>query len=448
MRIGIVGCGTAGPAAACLLARAGHEVVMLERAAELRPVGAGLLIQPTGMAVLQRLGVLEQALALGHRIDRLSGRTASGRSVLQLRYGDLDASLFGLGMHRGALFSILLEAARSCERFRLNTGCECVQIERSETDVRVRDLQGREHGPFDLLIIADGARSALRHQIGPAHVRPPKPYDYGALWFVGESCDTTFDHTLSQVYRGTRHMIGFLPSGRASPGGPQTVSMFWSVRCREVERLREAGIDAWRRDALALAPHAAELISQVRSMDELLFASYFDFVARPCFNGRVVLLGDAAHAMSPQLGQGANLGLVDAATLAEALNGAQATDGSLSDALARYDGARRRHVRFYSLASRWLTPWFQSSMSWLSWPRDVLGLPVSRVAFVRRQMALSLVGVKDGLLSSRPIPRLVADCRLAVATPAGAALERGTSPTPATTGILSPSCPTPAATEG
>lgn len=439
MRIGIVGCGMAGPAAACLLARSGHDVVLMERAAELKPVGAGLLIQPTGMWVLQQLGVLTHALKLGHRIDKLDGRTVSGRSVLQLRYADLDPALFGLGMHRGALFSILLEAARSCERVALHTGCECVRVEQSVAGARVRDRHGREHGPFDLLIIADGARSALRQQIDVGRARLPRPYDYGALWFVGESRDGTFDHTLSQVYRGTKHMIGFLPSGRASPDGPQTVSMFWSVRCLDIERLREAGIDAWRRDALSLAPHAAELISQVRSMDDLLFASYSDFVARPTFSGRVVLIGDAAHAMSPQLGQGANLGLMDAAALAEAL----ASDVTVEGALSRYDAARRHHVRFYARASRWLTPWFQSSMNWLAWPRDVLGLPVSRVGFVRRQMALSLVGVKDGLLSSRPIPRILAD---------GAWEDRsvasGASPTRATTGILSPTCPTTAATEG
>lgn len=376
-----------------MLARAGHRVVILERASELRPVGAGLLIQPTGMGVLRGLGVLDGLLALGSRIDRLDGRTSGGRRVLDLAYADLSPGLFGLGLHRGALFGSLLDAA-VCAGVEVRVGCAAQSIRADANQASVMDDHSRSHGPFDLVVVADGARSALRRHALQHRVRR---YPWAALWFVGERRDAAFDNTLSQVYRGTRRMIGFLPSGRSHPGASETVSVFWSLPRRAYDQVRSAGLESWRREALALAPHAESLLGQVRSLDECVFASYCDSSMRPCYmrGAPVVFLGDAAHAMSPQLGQGANLALIDAEELALCLAG----EVSVEAALRAYDKRRAAHLRFYSRASRWLTPWFQSDLTPLAWPRDALMHAFSRVGWVRRQMLESLAGVKDGLFS-------------------------------------------------
>lgn len=112
---------------------------------------------------------------------------------------------------------------------------------------------------------------------------------------------------------------------------------------------------------------------------------------------RVAVLGDAAHALSPQLGQGVNLALVDAAVLAECL-----AESGLEEALETYTCRRRKHVGFYQFATRWTTPFFQSDYLELGRIRD-LGFPVGmKVPWVRRQMVATMAGLKNGVFTRRP----------------------------------------------
>ena len=100
--------------------------------------------------------------------------------------------------------------------------------------------------------------------------------------------------------------------------------------------------------------------------DQLALASYRDVVMRPWSRGRVLVLGDAAHGTSPQLGQGANLALIDAVTIAHAVR----RTGDATGAIALYEKMRRSHVAYYQLTSRALTPAFQSHSRVMAWLRD------------------------------------------------------------------------------
>ena len=111
-RIAIAGCGPAGLAAALLLHRDGHAVTMFERFDAPRPAGSGLMLQPTGLAVLAQLGLADAILAHGARIERLFGK-AGGRVVLDVRYAALGGKRFGLGIHRAALFGVLHDAVQA-----------------------------------------------------------------------------------------------------------------------------------------------------------------------------------------------------------------------------------------------------------------------------------------------------------------------------------------------
>ncbi len=398
--IGIVGCGTAGPAAALFFARAGHRVTLYERFAAPSAVGAGIMLQPTGQAVLARLGLHDAVVSRGARIDRLRCETASRRTVLDLKYERLGSDLFGVGLHRGVLFETLY-GALLCEDISLRLGVAAVGLARIRGERRrfIKDAHGDLYGPHDLIVVADGARSELRDDTDTHLSKSVRTYPWGALWFVADDHDRSFTGELYQVVDGTRRLLGLLPTGLGpshATAGPK-VSIFWSVRGTTVDAVRAAGIDAWKREVLRLAPQAAVVLGQVESIDQLLYATYNDVDMPRWHTHDVVYIGDAAHAMSPQLGQGCNLALCDAMILAECV--ARAHD--IPRALAAYSSAREAHVRFYQFATRWLTPFFQSDATPLGLLRDVLMGPASRIPYVAREMVASMGGVKEGLLFGR-----------------------------------------------
>jgi 2-polyprenyl-6-methoxyphenol hydroxylase-like FAD-dependent oxidoreductase len=395
MRVGIVGCGTAGPAAGAFLARMGHDVHLFERAAPLRAVGAGILLQPTGLAVLQRLGMESAARQRGSTIRSLYGDTIAGAPVLELEYAWLHPHCSALGVHRAMLLELLLSAA-SREGVTVHAGKEVVDFG-NIADPRLAFRDGGEF-PCDLCIVASGARSILRqHAAFGTH---ESEYPWGALWAVQPDPNRAFGDTLRQVYDNAQRMVGFLPSGNAAASGPDspTVSMFWSERVADLPRVRAGSLEDWKSRVRSMTTLADPVLASIRSWDDLASAAYVSVTLRNHWAGRVVVIGDAAHAMSPQLGQGANLALLDAATLADAIN----AHHHLPDALDAYADARRRHVRFYQWASRMLTPLFQGERESIGPVRDALMHRLSTIPWFRQQFLDSLAGVKTGIFSRLP----------------------------------------------
>jgi 2-polyprenyl-6-methoxyphenol hydroxylase-like FAD-dependent oxidoreductase len=384
--VGIVGCGFAGAAAALFLVRAGHRVTVYEAVAEPGAVGAGIVLQPTGMLVLAELGLLEQALERGARLDRLLCVNQTKRTIVDLAYSDLGRGLFGLGLHRGVLFSILHRAV-AASAAEIVLGCFVENVHRDGAKTFVVDRAGERHGPHDLIVVADGARSELRH-LTRASVRE---YPWGALWFVARDPERIYRDTLFQVVRSTTQLLGFLPTGIGPNGEGQVVSLFWSVRTDAVSDWR-SGYDAWREHLLAEDERCAFILDQIAGPDDLLISKYQDVVMYPWHVDNVLFIGDAGHATSPQLGQGTNLALCDAMVLGSVL------DGDLEASLWRYARERRAHLSYYQLASRWLTPLFQSDYRRLAPFRDLLLPILAKLPFVNGAMVRSMAGVKRGVI--------------------------------------------------
>ncbi len=396
MNIAVVGAGTAGSAATLLLARAGHAVTLFERVAKPGPVGAGITLQPTGQAVMASLGLLPAIEACATRVDGLLCQRPDGKPVVDLRYADVDPRLYGLGLHRGVLFETLLDAVKAQAGATLHTGVEIVAAPRDGARRVVQAKDGTRHGPYDLVVAADGGVSELHHE-ARAKVTP---YPWGAMWFVAEDRGTTLtsDRRVLQIVDGARRMFGLLPTGLAPRGQTPVVSVFWSIRADRVAALRTRGLAAWRDEALAMAPHAAPIVAQIEHLDQLTFTQYRDVAMPRWHSDGLVFVGDAAHATSPQLGQGANLALWDAWTLAACV----AATPDPAAIPAAYTAARRRHLDYYQFATRALTPFFQSDSRLAGWLRDLV-FPTSRwVGPLRRRMVRTMCGLDRGVVR-RPI---------------------------------------------
>jgi len=379
--------------AAILLSEAGHAVTLLERFDDPRPLGAGLLIQPTGLRVLQRLGLHEQALRSGARVEGIDGRSDLGHSVLDLRYGDLDPRLHGLGLHRGALFTLLFERLKRAPATLL-TGFDVASI--SGTTIATAD--GRKVGPFDLVLVCDGAHSRLRDGLAPKH--RAIVYPWGCFWATLPDPERRFAGLLHQRLRGNRHMIGVLPVGVA-PGGDDNddVTLFWSLRVAEMKAVRARGLDALKAELLDIWPELGPLLVSLTSFDQFAEATYRDVVMSGLRRERTLFLGDCAHGMSPQLGMGANLALADAATLA----GALARTASLDTALDLFETTRRRTLSIYGFVSRWLTPFYQGDSRPIGWLRDLTFGPACAFPPTRRAMLTMLSGTRRDWFETFPL---------------------------------------------
>ncbi|WP_240151382.1 FAD-dependent oxidoreductase [Luteibacter jiangsuensis] len=391
MKVALVGYGTAGQATAILLSAQGHDVTVFERSSILGPVGAGFLLQPTGLGVLARMGLADRAEAIGQRIDELHGSTWRGRRVMAMRYADRRPGCHGVGMTRGALFELLRAAHVGAAQVRTAT----TVVGYDDRTHTLTDAQGEIHGPFDLVVAADGAHSALRAACG-THVRRERLYAWGAVWCLLRIDDWPSPTHLLQRYAGTRSMIGMLPVGTRPGHDGRWMTFYYSLPGETVSRFDEAGLAAMKLRVAEIWPELEEHVAHLDQADALHKARYRDVVLARPRHGRMVVVGDAAHAMSPQLGQGVNMALLDAAALADAL----AAQQNLDEALDTYVRARHRHVRMYQRMSRWLTPLFQSDHSALGWCRDLLFDPMARLPGARRPMSSILTG--ELFLPSRP----------------------------------------------
>ncbi|GGD46725.1 NAD(P)-binding protein [Erythrobacter arachoides] len=384
--IAIAGCGIAGLAAATLLARAGHRVTLYDRFETPRPLGSGLMIQPTGLAVLAALGLADRAVVLGAPVHALLGRGTHGEPVLEAAYSDLPVpDAFGLGIHRASLFGMLFDAARASGAMIVTGRAIAASVIDGEAR-RLTFVDSTRSPPHELVIDALGVGSPLVPQNGGW-------LPFGALWAtVDWPCDSAFSPTLlEQRYDRASRMVGLLPVG----GG--RAAFFWSLRADRLDRWRQRGMAAFREEVCALWPACETVMDQLAAPEHLTFARYAHRTARQPTGERIVHLGDAWHAASPQLGQGANMALLDAWALGRAI----AETPDLAAALARYRALRQGHVRLYQWLTRTFTPPFQSDSIWPALLRDLVMAPGSRVPPGPRLKATLVAG-----LAAANLPRL------------------------------------------
>ncbi|MEO0389950.1 MAG: NAD(P)/FAD-dependent oxidoreductase [Pseudomonadota bacterium] len=378
MDVAIAGAGIGGLTAAILLRKAGISVTLFDQFATPEPVGSGLVIQPVGQAVLGACGVLDTIIATGNPVHRMLGHEAdSQRRVLDVWYDRTHARRFGLAVHRNAVFQALWDKAVAAgAHFELGA-----RVASADEGCLIMEDGTRTHR-FGLIIDGLGAKSPLTPMRSA-------PLPYGALWANvawPAGADLPTDE-LRQTYRKASNMVGVLPIGTPPGADGPMAAIFWSLPRDGHADWRAAGLEAWRTKAAGLWPSFAPFSDQITDRDQLTMARYGHGTLEIPYGRGIVHIGDAAHRASPQLGQGANMALLDAYVLARALE-----TKPVDAALLAYAKGRRWHVRAYQAMSWAFTPQYQSDSQWLPVLRDRVLFPVSMLPPVPRILSHLVCG--------------------------------------------------------
>ncbi|KXZ71768.1 FAD-dependent oxidoreductase [Acinetobacter venetianus] len=412
----MIGAGTAGLATAILLARQGHQITIFEQVDELCPVGAGLLLQPAGLAVFEHLGVLDHTLTLGAKVTGLEGQLPDKRLLVNSHYHQADSNFYGIGIHRATLCHVLTEKlAEYANQITWCMGHSIDQVEERHNEVRlVGSYQQQSFDTcFDAVLIANGARSQLRPK---AWVKVDQAYPWGAAWSIVPECTVLDPKILHQFYDRSKIMMGVLPTG-AMPSAPQQrlSSVFWSLPTSQLSTFLqdEQAIQHWLKQVSNRWPDVADWLEQIllseQHQSQWLSAQYRDVVMFQYGQGRIGIIGDAAHAMSPQLGQGANMALLDAWAFSQSLQTAQKNQQIDWTILwQQYHQHRRSSTQFYQFLSRLLTPLYQSDHWWAGGLRDLVFLWLYQIPYFRKEMAITISGLKTGMLQQMSYQQIAA----------------------------------------
>ena len=340
LRVAIVGGGIGGTAAANALLQRGIEVQVYEQASALTEVGAGVAIQPNSIRLLRRMG-------FGPAIDRYGAHWIDpqlyrwdGTFIARQWTPEKASEIDFYGMHRADLLGMLVDRLPAGV---IHTGHRCVGFEQDDDQATVRFANGAR-ATADVVIGADGIHSALQ----PYVVEPSAPIPSGSMAYRGIISAASVDWPAGAM----RNFFG--PSKRF---------MIYPVRAGEL--LNYVGfvpMDEEIRESWSAPGDPAELAAEFAGWDPIVQAVLTQ--VKSCFrwglydreplrtwtNGRLTLLGDAAHAMLPHAGQGANQAIEDGVALAAIL--AQADRATVPQALKVYESVRRERTAGVQQLSR------------------------------------------------------------------------------------------------
>ena len=335
MRVVIVGGGIGGLAAALALRREGFAPEVYERAPALLEVGAAIAVWPNAFRVLERLGLGERVLARAGRIGRARWLGSDGGLYNHFTFPETGAP--AVALHRADLQGALLGALPPGS---VHLGMTFAGFDQSGGEVRAR-FEGGAEAACDLLVCADGLHSRARAQLlGEA---APVYRGYEVWRGVARLEHPALDPLTASEFYGEGRRFGVGPVGLGRTG--------WWATANEPEATPEAAAEHGPKLARLFAGWCApvrELIEATPSGSILRNAAYDRPAAARWGRGAVTLLGDAAHPMTPNLGQGGCVAIEDAAVLARCL----AKYGEPHAALRAYESRRRRRAARIASYSR------------------------------------------------------------------------------------------------
>ncbi len=360
----IAGAGFAGLTVAVALLQRGWSVTLCERASSVRSEGYSIAVHENGLRSLEMLGVVDRALQGAQRMPSRQTRDRHGRVT-----ADFDATYRVYRVSRPHLAGVLAEEAqRLGAEFRFGAEVAGAQPEGVLLLGDGTALRG------DIVVAADGVNSKLRDALGllASRMIPGE----GATRFIiprepGELGDDDDGQTGFEFWSGRRRFL-YRPAS--------ATTAYCTITCpKNDQKGRQIPIDAdtWMHSFPTLA-HVIKKAAREADWAEARWAQYQIIRLKRWSSGRVAVVGDAAHAMVPNLGQGANCAIMNA--LALALTVADAPD--VEAALREWEGRERPIIAH---AQRW-SSLFTAPLAWPEWLQSVVVPLTGRTGWIQRQM--------------------------------------------------------------
>ena len=326
-RILIVGGGIAGLTAAIALNRRGYSATVIERAAGWEAVGAGLSLGANAMAVFESLGIAEDLDAVGHIRRTSSFLDLTGAVGYKIDLAQVcPVGTHDLAVHRAELLRVLLRHQPSPVRW----GCTLVLLRQGAAEVTA-ELSDGTASAYDLVIGADGIRSQVRDLMFPS----------GSLRFMGQ---VYWRGSIeAAVVQDWTHQVGGERFFGMSPVG--SGRLYWFAQLRTPEPFDDdpgGRIDDLRARFADFGLPAATVLALLDSSADIHFGPIYEVGLQDWVAGSVVVIGDAAHAVSPVMSQGGGMAVEDATVLAEELDAAD----TVTEALASFVQRRRQRVDY------------------------------------------------------------------------------------------------------
>lgn len=344
MKVAVIGGGIAGFCAAIALRRIGADVEIFERASSIREIGAGLSLWPNATYALRELGLLEACERAASRVRRIRLSDPQGREWAAFRISGQATP--ALCLDRPALLSVLL-AAVDPRRIHVGQECEGISLESEDSPRPCAHFSGGRKQAFDAVIGADGLGSVVREFVAGPVARPV--YRGYMIWRgVADMLPAFYaEGNITEAW-GKGERFGIMPIGKgrvcwyATRNQPDTAAP--QSQAEILEHFR-----GWH-------PPIAEVIAATPESAIVRTPALDRPPAWKWARGRGVLIGDAAHPMTPNLGQGTCQAIEDALALSILMT----QRGSIEAAFQRFEKRRRVRAAAIVLGARWIGRFAQS----------------------------------------------------------------------------------------